>query len=186
MTGDLCTCLCAGASRRRFAFRSRESPCVTDQFAVSGSCSGLISSPRTRSRAHKACNLRGPTRERTGNADAASDLAGRRVSLPSLDFAPCASVHCAFWKRLKSSAWMTWPSILCGFDARIRSIMPLNLDRLHAAIISNAALDPVNVHVIPTSSLPSLCSTKQICKRTGNRSARRQPIKHENFQSEIG
>ena len=99
----------------------------------------------------------GGANDRARNADASSELAGRWVSLPSFDFVSGAPVHCAFWKNLKSSASMSSPSILCGLGARIRSIMPVNADRLHAAM--NAILDPADL-LVATAPL-----TKQIYKR---------------------
>jgi hypothetical protein len=81
---------------------------------------------------------------------------------------------------------MSSPALLCGLGARIRSIMPVNADRLHAAMLSNAVLDPVNAHIMLTSSLPLLFLPNKYASVPRNRNAGRQPIKHENFRSEFG
>jgi hypothetical protein len=88
----------------RLPLRPSPRPCVLQGSAVSPSCAGRASLPRARSSPHRAFNRRRPENERSGNADASSDLRARRISAPGFDFAPCAAVHAATWKNPRSRA----------------------------------------------------------------------------------
>ena len=72
-----------------------------------------------------------------------------------------------------------------GVTAWIGSIMPVKHRRLHAAIISMAALDRLDVRILLTSSLWATCLTKQIFERRHYPATANQTRKRQNLDASL-